>query len=134
MRKLLGLAIFGQVCIAIAAGGVLTVMVRGLAASAHARVACQAQKPPDARSYWSWREVGGRRCYYAGHRGWSKASLYWEADAEAELPAPAIPRLLAPAPTAPPAPRMLTFEERWAPVRGIDTSSRSWLYNALRPR
>lgn len=28
---------------------------------------------------WSWREIDGRRCWYPGHRGYSKTRLHWVA-------------------------------------------------------
>jgi hypothetical protein len=38
-------------------------------------VACSAAPGRDA--YWSWREIDGRRCYYAGRPGKPKTELYW---------------------------------------------------------
>lgn len=39
-------------------------------------VACSAA--PSRGAYWSWREIDGRRCHYAGRPGKSKAELYWQ--------------------------------------------------------
>jgi hypothetical protein len=38
-------------------------------------VECSAAPGRDA--YWSWREIDGRRCYYAGRPGKPKTELYW---------------------------------------------------------
>jgi hypothetical protein len=87
-----------------------------LAASAPALVACHAAKPPDARDWWSWREVEHRRCWYAGTPGVSKAALFWPAAAARQtqsLPAPALPLPVAPAPAAAPPVRSTPFAERW---------------------
>ena len=40
---------------------------------------CRSAKPPDAREYWSWRQIDGRQCWYAGRPGRSKATLHWPA-------------------------------------------------------
>lgn len=48
---------------------------------------------------WSWREIDGRRCWYPGHRGYSKARLHWVAlSAQGARPrpkeaAPVVPRI-----------------------------------------
>jgi len=31
----------------------------------------------DRHLYWSWRQIDGRRCWYAGPPGVSKAALHW---------------------------------------------------------
>jgi len=41
-----------------------------------ARVQCAAQ--PVTRSYWSWREVDGRKCWFEGKRTMPKSQLYWK--------------------------------------------------------
>lgn len=39
----------------------------------------QCRASPEAREYWSWREIDGRRCWYKGHRSISKKLLSWDA-------------------------------------------------------
>jgi hypothetical protein len=39
--------------------------------------------PGDRREWWSWREVDGRRCWYLGRPGRSKALLRWDVDVKA---------------------------------------------------
>ena len=41
---------------------------------------CREHKPASAREYWSWREIEGRRCYYAGRPGKPKSELRWRVD------------------------------------------------------
>ena len=48
-----------------------------MAADIDGVTACATHKPPDAREWWSWREVDGRRCYYAGRPGRPKELLRW---------------------------------------------------------
>jgi hypothetical protein len=87
----------------IVAAGLAMVFAPGIAADA--RTACAAAPPP-AHVYFAWREIGGRRCYYAGGRGLDKSALYWPAAAQprqAQIPPPATPL---PAPD-------LSFAERW---------------------
>ena len=31
----------------------------------------------DRHLYWSWREVDGRKCWYAGPKGVNKTALHW---------------------------------------------------------
>ena len=92
VRKLLGLAIFGQVCIAIAAGGVLTVMVRGITAfgARPASPVARRRKPPDARMQLlvlARRLAAAAAAMPSAIGDGAKASLYWEADAEARTAA-----------------------------------------------
>ena len=48
-----------------------------VAATAPAAAAtCQSRKGDDG--YWAWRQVDGKRCWYKGKRGMSKATLSWE--------------------------------------------------------
>jgi hypothetical protein len=39
--------------------------------------AVECSAAPGRDTYWSWREIEGRRCYYAGRPGKSKTELYW---------------------------------------------------------
>ena len=41
---------------------------------------------PQGRAYWSWREVEGRRCYYAGRPGKSKNELHWRSVGTPQAP------------------------------------------------
>jgi len=60
------------------------------------RVRCR--DTPGDGSYWSWREINGRRCWYRGNAGKPKAELYW---GEAPLARPVTPVM----PLEPPLPR-----------------------------
>jgi len=61
---------------------------------------CSAERPANARSYWSYRLIDGRKCWYEGKRMISKSLLHWPssktAQAAAAKPnvAPAIQRSL----------------------------------------
>jgi hypothetical protein len=41
---------------------------------------CQPRKPAHAREYWSWREIDGRPCWYAGRPGKPKSELRWRVE------------------------------------------------------
>ena len=45
-------------------------------ATAQARQ-CSTERPADARSYWSYRIIDGRKCWYEGKPMLSKALLHW---------------------------------------------------------
>jgi hypothetical protein len=38
---------------------------------------CSAEPPPNARSYWSYRLIDGRKCWYEGKPMLSKSLLEW---------------------------------------------------------
>ncbi|XIA63214.1 hypothetical protein ACFIOY_28945 [Bradyrhizobium sp. TZ2] len=38
---------------------------------------CSAERPPHARSYWSYRLIDGRKCWYEGKPLLSKSLLHW---------------------------------------------------------
>jgi hypothetical protein len=38
---------------------------------------CSAERPPNARSYWSYRLIDGRKCWYEGKPMLSKSLLHW---------------------------------------------------------
>ena len=38
---------------------------------------CRAEPPPNARSYWSYRLIDGRKCWYEGKPMLSKSILHW---------------------------------------------------------
>jgi hypothetical protein len=44
--------------------------------SAHAKQ-CSAERPANARSYWSYRLIDGRKCWYEGKQMISKSLLHW---------------------------------------------------------
>ena len=45
---------------------------------AHAKQ-CHAERPSNAQSYWSYRLINGRKCWYEGRPGFSKSLLHWSA-------------------------------------------------------
>jgi hypothetical protein len=47
------------------------------AGAAETEIDCRSARPAGAREYWSWREVDGRRCWYAGRPGLAKGLLRW---------------------------------------------------------
>jgi hypothetical protein len=53
--------------------------------SAHA-IQCSAERPSNARSYWSYRLIDGRKCWYEGKPMLSKASLHWAPRAAGNSP------------------------------------------------
>jgi len=38
---------------------------------------CGTERPPNARSYWSYRLIDGRKCWYEGKPMLSKSMLHW---------------------------------------------------------
>jgi hypothetical protein len=40
---------------------------------------CHAARPSNAQSYWSYRLIDGRKCWYEGRPGFSKSLLHWPA-------------------------------------------------------
>ena len=50
---------------------------------------CRAR--PDRSSYWTWRQIDGRRCWYRGHRVVAKSRLYWPKESRPPV------RIIAPA-------------------------------------
>jgi hypothetical protein len=49
--------------------------------TAFAKQQCSASAPSDARGYWSWRLIDGRKCWYGGKPMLSKSSLEWSGEA-----------------------------------------------------
>jgi hypothetical protein len=45
---------------------------------------CSTERPPDARSYWSYRLIDGRKCWYEGKPMLSKSLLEWPHEASAQ--------------------------------------------------
>jgi len=52
--------------------------------TAQAKQQCRAEVPPNAREYWSWRIIDGRRCWYEGRPMLSKSLLEWPAPASTQ--------------------------------------------------
>ena len=85
-------------------------------------IECRA-RPGDRNSYWSYREIDGRRCWYRGHRRMAKSQLHWP---EPEPKAPARPALK-PVPFLEPSWRAQALEPEpdlpeccWPPVTQFD--------------
>src|SRR5579883_1931175 len=47
----------------------------------NAKQACSVAAPSSTNKYWSWRLIDGRKCWYQGAPGLSKALLEWPAQA-----------------------------------------------------
>ena len=47
-------------------------------------VDCSVARPSSAHSYWSWRLIDGRKCWYAGKTMISKSLLRWPAKASVQ--------------------------------------------------
>jgi acyl transferase domain-containing protein len=62
---------------------VLTIAFLGSAMPAQAKQ-CHAARPSNAQSYWSYRLIDGRKCWYEGRPGFSKSLLQWSAAQTAE--------------------------------------------------
>lgn len=45
---------------------------------------CSAERPSDARTYWSYRLIDGRKCWYEGKPMLSKSVLHWPATQTAQ--------------------------------------------------
>jgi len=92
---------------------------------------CEPHKPAGAREYWSWREINGRPCWYAGRPGKPKTELRWEVlysrppegrgaepvvsppqDADRPAPEPSITILR----VTPVGAAEGSFDDRWLPV------------------
>jgi hypothetical protein len=54
---------------------------------AHAQARQQCSVSPASQTYWSWRLIDGRKCWYKGKPMLSKALLEWPAQATAQQPA-----------------------------------------------
>jgi len=51
--------------------------VSPVAAAAEEAKQCSADRPENARSYWSYRLIDGRKCWYEGKPMLSKSLLHW---------------------------------------------------------
>jgi hypothetical protein len=58
-----------------AAAVLCTVLLSAAASEAAGRKTCSATPP--AKTYWSWRQIDGRKCWYEGKAGLSKSLLKW---------------------------------------------------------
>jgi hypothetical protein len=85
---------------------------------------CRAHKDRDG-TYWSWREIEHRRCWYRGQRGMTKRALYWPgmtASAKRQSADPPSPR---PPDVAADASAVLnTIGDRWPEADWTETSRR----------
>jgi hypothetical protein len=45
---------------------------------------CSTERPPNARSYWSYRLIDGRKCWYEGKPMLSKSLLHWATSGTAQ--------------------------------------------------
>jgi hypothetical protein len=57
----------------------------------------------DGKTYWSWRSIDGKRCWYRGHSVVPKSQLHWPA--KRWLP-PVAPKLKLDDPVFPPGPKV----------------------------
>ena len=69
---------------------VLALMPFGLpAAEAKAQIKeCQVKRPASAQGHWMWRNVDGRKCWYAGKTMIPRSLLQWPAVAQAKVKTP----------------------------------------------
>jgi hypothetical protein len=58
------------------AAGILALLFIGTP-DAQAKQQCSAAMPPNNHSYWSYRIIDGRKCWYEGKPGLSKSLLEW---------------------------------------------------------
>jgi hypothetical protein len=91
-----------------------------LAADLHppAIVCCQPRKPAAAREWWSFREIDGRACWYAGRPGKAKSELRWCSQQLPDAPPEAAPELEMKPPKAESDSGVVpvtegSFEDRW---------------------
>ena len=52
---------------------------------------CSAARPSTTQSYWSWRLIDGRKCWYAGKTMVAKSLLQWPAKASVQAKADTAP-------------------------------------------
>lgn len=68
--------IFRLIFLGVHAAMILAAASLVAATSAYA-IQCSAERPSNARTYWSYRLIDGRKCWYEGKPMLSKASLHW---------------------------------------------------------
>ena len=54
-------------------------------------VECNVARPSNAHAHWSWRQIDGRKCWYAGKTMISKSLLQWPAKASVQAKADPTP-------------------------------------------
>jgi hypothetical protein len=100
-----------------------------LAADMPAIVCCQPHKPAERREWWSFREVDGKACWYAGRPGKPKSELRWCSSVTPVHPPEAASELN----KSPPAdvdsgavPEIVegSFEDRWRGLEGCREDAR----------
>ena len=91
MKMQIRLVVFAACVAALAPVGAVTAQARE----------CSVVRPSDAKGYWSWRLIDGRKCWYAGKTMISKSLLQWSAKPAAQQPPARQPPVLAKA-EAPP--------------------------------
>ena len=92
-------------------------------------VCCQPRKPAEARDWWSFREIAGKACWYAGRPGKPKDELRWCTIVAPEHPPEAAPEIATPpkdtdsgAVSIPPG----GFEDRWLGLKGCYGDRQKW--------
>jgi len=76
---------------------------------------CRTTRGTDG-SYWAWREIDGRRCWYLGRRGRDKATLSWGRPPEPQRPRETMVRAALPPPPLSSPPSANIFDDWPAPV------------------
>jgi hypothetical protein len=66
------------------AGIVGAVMMTLCSATSAQAKQCSAERPANARSYWSYRLIDGRKCWYEGKQMISKSLLHWSTSKTAQ--------------------------------------------------
>ena len=67
-------------------GLAITIVLASWATTASSAIECRAELPPAAKEYWSWRIIDGKRCWYPGRPGLSKANLHWPLSEPGQIP------------------------------------------------
>src|ERR1043165_3628071 len=65
--------------VVIGAGIASSAVVFSVSATAAQAKQCSAERPANARTYWSYRLIDGRKCWYEGKPMLSKSLLHWSA-------------------------------------------------------
>lgn len=120
----------------------MTGLILSSSPAAEALIACH-DKPESKATYWSFREIAGRKCWYQGHRTVDKAILFWPATRSESAPSEArddeteksaVPMTVTAPPVADAEPTVRTirlrpgtaFEWRWRGLM-IELNARAWL-------
>ena len=59
-------------------------------------IECSVARPSSTHTYWSWRLIDGRKCWYAGKTMISKSLLQWPAKAPVQAKADSVPVKIVP--------------------------------------